>query len=153
MTRTEREQNDGPGIPFGPPGLRGRRPSLPRGRFGPPTRFGANPFARQEKERTVEIPAIERVQFRLNDKQGHVIAIVKSYHLETRENGGSSLKMDGTGTIHFDTKLGVPRKVEYQAKLLRNSDNVLVTIPIRFSATLQNPDEEPVVVPGNIPGA
>ena len=155
VSRTEREQNNAPrGFPAGPPRMRGRVPTIPRGRFGPGAPFATNPFGgnNQQNERVIEIPAVERVQFRLSDKQGDVIKIAKTYHLETRENGNSSLKMDGTGTIHFDTKLGVPRRVEFTAKIYRNNNNVLVTIPIRFSATLQNPDAKPGAIPGNIPG-
>ena len=156
ISRTETEQNSAPrSFPAGPPRMRGRFPTIPRGRFGPGAPFAGNPFGgnNQQNQRVTEIPAIERVQFRLSDKQGDVIKISKTYHLETRENGNSSLKMDGNGTILFDTKLGVPRSVEFTAKIARNNNNTLVTIPIRFSATLQNPDSRPGSVPGNIPGS
>lgn len=162
VNRTEREEDDAGGVPFGPPGMRGRgggipRGGLPRGRFGPragfPGRFGGNPFADQQpKEKVIELPAVETSRFQLLQKEGDVVVINKNYHLETNEPGNAALKMEGAGHIRFNAKLGVPESIEFKAQISRTlENNTEMTIPVRFNATLQNPDEQALEVPGQVP--
>lgn len=109
-----------------PPGYRG-----PRGRFGPPFRFG--PFS--EPERPSEYPAIQQATYTMADPQGTTISIRKRLELKTLERGGSSprIELSGSGETLFDLKAGVPQKITFSGTFTVREGSDATQVPVTFT--------------------
>ncbi|MFN9718498.1 MAG: trypsin-like peptidase domain-containing protein [Planctomycetota bacterium] len=126
------QENDGPfGGRFGPqfgPRMRG---------FGPP-----DPFGRGEDQVVEEIPAIETSTYQIGQTLNQKTSITKKYQFTaTRSNGQPYLKIEGSGTIVFDRRLGMTAGLEYTAMIEQSDDGEVSRIPVKVNYTLRDPDE------------
>jgi serine/threonine protein kinase/S1-C subfamily serine protease len=128
----------GPG--FGGPGGFGRR-------FRPP-RF---PGFGDSETKTTRIPATIRIAYHMQDAKGDLLKIKKDFVLETRE---PRIKLTGTGTFTFDSKIGVPRNLDYSAMLIENEKNETTKLPIKVTYDLIDgsvPRDNIAQAPPNLP--
>ncbi|MDB5346969.1 MAG: peptidase and chymotrypsin/Hap [Schlesneria sp.] len=107
---------------FGGPGGFGRR-------FRPP-RF---PGFGDSDTKTTRIPATIRIAYQMQDAKGDLLKIKKDFVLETRE---PRIKLTGTGTFTFDSKIGVPRSLDYSATLVETDKNETTKLPIKVTYDL-----------------
>jgi S1-C subfamily serine protease/serine/threonine protein kinase len=113
---------------FGGPGGFGRR-------FRPPRFSGFG----DSETKTTRIPATIRIAYQMQDAKGDLLKIKKDFVLETRE---PRIKLTGTGTFTFDSKIGVPRSLDYSATLIENEKNETTKLRIKVTYDL---------IDGNVP--
>jgi len=127
--RVIERSNDGD-FPFGP-------------RFGPMgPRFG--PYGRDEPDEKVKAsyPAVERVRYEIEHEDADEAVIKKKYEFRTLESSDDPyLSIQGSGTLTFDKRLGMPRRLEFRSTYVRNSENVSLRIPMNLAYELRDPAE------------
>lgn len=125
--------SEGTGSGFGGPGGFGRR-------FRPPRFSGFG----ESETKTTRIPATIRITYHMQDTKGDLLKIKKDFVLETREPqaGVPQIKLTGTGTFTFDSKIGVPRGLDYSATLIETEKNETTKLPIKVTYDL---------IDGNVP--
>lgn len=130
-----------PRMPFGPRGFGSpnfRPPGFGGPGFGPPG-FGGD--VRQEEPEEV-IPAIERVGYAVDRELDGRISISKTYEFVTTRNADRpEVRIQGKGTLVFDTRVGMPQSLEYKATFETNDEDGQSRIPITVSYLLRNPEE------------
>jgi len=112
-------------------------------RFGPrrrPPGFRGLPGFDAPAPKTTRIPGKVRVGYLLQDAAGDLIKIKKTFLLEAGEEGGGGLKikLSGTGVFTFDSRLGVPRQLDYDATLQQTEKNVTTELPMKLSYVLSD---------------
>jgi S1-C subfamily serine protease len=114
---------------FGAPGF----PRMPRNPFGP--RFpGGGRDADEGKTR----PGSEHAVYTRTDGGKDVVTIRKQYELRVPATAQSpvAITLAGAGEIKFDTKLGVPREIKFDAKLSESGKGQAEVVPISITCTL-----------------
>ena len=74
------------------------------------------------------------------------MTIVKKYEMKATEIGGKmGIEMSGEGTLTFDAKAGLPKKMDYKGMMTISQSNVSVKCPITL--TYEQTDGKPVAPP------
>jgi HEAT repeat protein len=97
------------------------------------------PIANKEVAQTAK----ETIDYVIKGNENGVVTIEKKYLLATRDlvDGEPALEQKGTGTIQFDTKLGMIRSLEEKLTIRMNEPGVTVKIPVTVSAKLATAEE------------
>lgn len=90
------------------------------------------------------LPAAETVSYTLGATSGDTTQIAKHYVLRTNEQtaGAPTLQLTGDGTVDFDRKLGMPRRMEFKLTLTEQPDRATTThIPVTVTYHLLEGEE------------
>lgn len=106
----------------------------------------------ETKPSAIVFPALERVVYAIGPTSGEATVITKRYSFATSEKGDLPLQLlvSSDGQITFNTKAGLPEKMETKGSLRVKAKNVEVSIP--FSASYQRV-EPAAVVAASVPAA
>jgi S1-C subfamily serine protease len=111
--------------------------------FGPdmfPDPFGRR--SRPQDKVKESFPAVERIRYSIDNESADEVVLNKRYEFRTLEDKESPyMLIEGSGTVTFDTKIGMPKKFDYKATMQRNAENVNLRIPINVSFVLRDPAE------------
>ncbi len=93
-------------------------------------------FGREEQR---NLPATEHTVYSIGSESGALTTVHKHYELKTRDTVGGQPRfmLSGDGDVVFDKILGMPRSLEFKAKLVdRNTANTVVETPITLTYKL-----------------
>ena len=136
----------------------------PPGRFRPRIRppgfpgFPPMPGFPGGAAKTTRIPGKIRIVYTTQESVGDLVKIKKEFDLEATEPGARQprVKLTGNGVFTFDTKLGIPNRMEYTATLVENEQNKTTKLPIKLTYQLANGQGGPLVAgagQGQVPAA
>ena len=93
---------------------------------------------RSSRQEEIEIvPAVTTISYTSEPEQNEKITLHKSYEFATTQNPEHPyMRVRGTGTIVFDTKIGMPQSLEYNAVLESFVEAGSVRFPLKVTYTL-----------------
>ena len=108
--------------------------------------------------KTTRIPGKVRIVYTLQESVGDLIKIKKEFDLEATEPGARQprVKLTGSGIFTFDSKLGIPNRMDYTATLVENEQNKTTRLPIKLTYQLANGQGAPLIAgagQGQVPAA
>jgi S1-C subfamily serine protease len=141
------EESSGGGVPFGPRGF----PRGPRGMPGPP-RMPGMPGAPGRGEATTR-QGEERSVYTRGTTVGNTVSIKKHYEMKVPAQGSApALDLTGEAQLSFDTRLGVPRSIEFKGALSVSATNNRTRIPVTVSyKILEGVEREKALNPPALP--
>ena len=127
-------------LPPSYPGIRAPRymPRYPSYSHLPPF----DPFGREEKpeEAKKTYPAVQRVRYTLQESDEQKATIKKTYSFRTLDGFFKpTLLVNGSGTVTFDKKAGMPVSLDYKGTININVDESSAEIPITVSYQIRDP--------------
>jgi len=124
-----------------------KRDDGPFGSLGP--RFGGRMrgmlppgMGGQQDQVIEEIPAVERVSYRVGETLNNKVSITKSYEFTaTRSNNQPYMNIRGNGTIVFDLNQGMPASLEYSSTVEQSDEGSTIRVPVRVTYALRDIEE------------
>ena len=118
---------------------RGHRFPMPRVYGLPPD----DPLRSMLEPNTKRYPATERVSYQITNETSKLVTFTKTYEFRTLDEKEAPLfHQEGSGTIVFDKKNGMPVSLDYQATLrVRSDDGTVQSVPCTLTYKLRDPKE------------
>lgn len=137
ITRVEQPENNDPFARFGP-----RRSPFSRIPRSPFSRMPIDPFNRggaQPKAKVETFRGMQETSYDMRQLHGKTIEIAKTISLDSKNQQNTPYaKLDGQGTLRFDSANGLPLGLEFNGKMVRTHDGDKVEVKITLSYELEN---------------
>lgn len=138
ITRVEEPENNDPFSRFGP-----RRSPFSRIPRSPFSRLPINPFDRgaqpKAKVKVETFSGLQQTSYGMRQLHGKTIEIAKTVSLDSKSKENQPYaKLDGQGTLRFDSANGLPLGLEFNGKMVRTHDGDKVEVKITLSYELDN---------------
>ena len=91
------------------------------------------------------LPAAEKIEYRLGGESAEgTLEIIKNYQLITLHDEGQPvyLEVKGSGTITWDKKLGMPRKMEFKAKVNLTKEQITLRLPVTMTYRFEEKEKD-----------